>query len=48
MHPFEEDRRAFVQRDADELHRSSVVDEGTEGVFRNEIGEHIARIFGCI
>ena len=36
MHPFEEDRRTFVQRNTDELHRSAVVDEGAEGVFRDE------------
>jgi hypothetical protein len=48
MHPFEKDCRTFMQRHADELHRSAVIDEGAEGVFRNKVREHIARVFGSV
>jgi hypothetical protein len=48
MHPFDEDRWTFMQRNADELHGSSVIDEGAEGVLRNKVREHIARVFGSV
>ena len=48
MHPFKEDRRTFVQRDTDKLHRSAVIDEGPECMLRDEVREHKARIFGSV